>query len=231
MGPAWIADTLSGLLLVIAGYDLARLGTSVTTGRPTERDVDAFHAAMGVSMAGMLLGRLTPFDRQTWAVIFAVATVWFVLRLPWAVAGPVGERSHLAHRLALVVSSGAMVYMLLAMDGTGLMDDMSHASGSVRLPFLAALLAVALFAAAMAHAERSLVRPARRELVAVRPGTGPSEALSMVDAAAMGTDGRVAGGSVWDPRADVGRMLAPRTAAAAEVAMGLVMVYMLVTMV
>ena len=43
MGPAWLADILAVLMLVIAGYCLGRLVVWRSQRRPTDVDVDVVH--------------------------------------------------------------------------------------------------------------------------------------------------------------------------------------------
>jgi hypothetical protein len=225
IGPPWFADALAALLLVVAAYDLGRLAVATGgSGRWTERDVDAYHVAMGVSMAGMLTGGLTGFERQAWAVVFAFTTVWFALRLPWTEAVRAVERQSVGHRLAHVVSSGAMVYMMLAVPGGSMAAMASGVAGpGIRLPALAGLLAAVLLVAAAVQAERCL-HPLRH----ADPAT-----VRAPDAAVMASVGAATApstGNVPDGLASSDRFLAPRLAAATEVVMGLAMVAMLAAM-
>lgn len=222
IGPPWFADALAAVLLVIAAYDLGRLVVAAGgSGRWTERDVDGYHVAMGVSMAGMLTGSLTDFERQAWAVVFAFTTVWFALRLPWTEAVRAAERGPAGHRLVHVASSGAMVYMMLAVPGGAMAAMASGVAGpGIRLPALAGLLAVVLLAAAAVQAERCL-RPA-----APTPVPAP-EVPAMASVGAVTTPST---GGVPDCAAPADRFLAPRLAAGTEVVMGLAMVAMLAAM-
>lgn len=236
--PAWLADALAAVVLVIAAYDVGRLAMAAATGRRSERDVDAFHVAMGVSMAAMLTGNLTSFSSDAWAVLFACTTVWFALRLPWAMAVRTTGPPLLGHRLSHVVTSGAMVYMLLAVragsGGGGLTRRMAGMDvGSTKLPFLAVLLAVLLFGGAVVHADRRVLRRGRRLLA----GTGPDPRdRTDLDVSLMQA-GTTSATSLVETRQSPTRadapapFLAPRLAATCQVVMGLVMVYMLITMV
>jgi hypothetical protein len=241
-GPAWLSDVLAGGVLAIAGYSAARLLAAAAWRRASERDVDAFHLVMGVSMAGMLTGDVTAFAAKVWAVVFACSTVWFASRLPWAVTVGAGGSPSLGHHLFNVVSSGAMVYMLLAMgagSGGSLMRGMAAAGGgSAHLPFLAAVLAAVLFAGALIEANRSFRPAARRPLLtALESGPGGPPELDL----SVGTPMAMSAPNLVETRRAPNRMslvqgsppavLAPHLAAASQVAMGLVMAYMLVTMV
>jgi hypothetical protein len=226
-------------MLVIAAYSVGRLVVAATGSR-SERDVDAFHVTMGISMAGMLTGNLSAFSGDVWAVLFACATVWFVLRLPWAVAVRATGLSSAGHQLSHVVSSGAMVYMLLAAplgagDGRLVRGMAGMGTSSTSLPFLAALLAVALFAAAAVHARQGFVRQSRRPVPVLWPtresrtdlDMSPMQARTASTANLLEVKVRKAPPGISAPAP----FLAPRAAVACEVAMGLVMAYMLTTMV
>jgi hypothetical protein len=244
IGPTWFADTLAAVLLVIAVYDLGRLAVVVGGSiRRTERDVDAYHVAMGVSMAGMLTGSLTNFERQAWAVVFGFTTVWFALRLPWNDALRAAEPQPVGHRVAHVLSSGAMAYMMLAVSSSSMAAMAAGAAGTgARLPGLAALLAVMLLVATAVDADRLLLRPLRgvtaaapASAVAVTAPVGPDAATTLATEPSVGRSAVrptiEASASVADdgaPSSD--RFLAPRLAAATEVVMGLAMVIMLVAL-
>jgi len=249
IGPTWFADILAAVLLVIAVYDLGRLAVAVGgSTRRTERDVDAYHVAMGISMAGMLTGSLTDFERQAWAVVFGFTTVWFALRLPWNDALRAAESQPVGHRVAHVLSSGAMVYMMLAVSGSSMAAMAAGAAGTgARLPGLAALLAVVLLVATAVDADRLLLRPwrgvttaARAPAVAVTAPVGPatdaatslatepSAGRSLGSAVRLTMEGSTSVTDDGPPSSD--RFLAPRLAAATEVVMGLAMVIMLVAM-
>jgi hypothetical protein len=222
MGPAWLMDLLAVPMVAIAVYEVGRLSMSTASGRRSERDVDAFHLAMGVSMAGMLTNHLSPFAADAWAVVFAGLAVWFACRVPWAVAVHTNAPPSLGHRLSHVVSSLAMVYMLVAVPSgyyaTGAMRAMS--AGGDRLPALSLLLAAALLAGIVVHAAASL----RAEPWRLAADDGPAfdPPLSVGPGALATRESPVT--SVATP------LLAPRLASACQVVMGLVMVYMLLSM-
>jgi hypothetical protein len=225
IGPGLPADLLAAVMLAVAAYALGRLAVAAHAGRPSERDVDAFHVAMGISMAAMLTGRLSTFGAEAWAVVFACGTVWFALRLPWHDAVRAAEVQPVGHRLAHMVSSGAMVYMLLAMPGGSMAAMGAGAAGAARLSGLAAVLALAMVVAAAAHADRAFLHDRRRAPspapVVVAVGAGAGEA--------PGGRGLPSGAGAGGP-ARAGWFLAPRTAATAEVVMGLAMAAMLAVM-
>jgi hypothetical protein len=227
IGPPWLADTFAAVVLAVAAYALGRLvAVAVDSTRRAERDVDAYHVAMGISMAGMLTGSLTDFEREAWAVVFAFTTVWFVLRLPWTGAQRVVEQQRTGHRLVHVLSSGAMVYMMLAVPaGSMAAMSMGAAGAGVRLPALAGLLAVVLVVATAADAARLLLRPLRDGA----PVTALAPPVAVMVPAGPSTDAAPDPASQDRPRLG-DRFLAPRLAVATEVVMGVAMAVMLVAM-
>lgn len=225
MGPAWLDDLLAVVMVAVAAVEVGRLSVASATGRPSERDVDAFHLAMGVSMAGMLTGHLSPFAAQAWAVVFGGSAVWFACRVPWAVAATTNAPASVGHRLTHVGSSLAMVYMLLAVGtGTARADGAMGAmsSGGHRLPVLSVLLAVALLAGVV-HAGRPRPVVGALDPAVVDGGDNVGAAAVSGTLATATTTTRTRIGALSVP------FLAPRLASACEVAMGVVMVYMLLS--
>lgn len=199
--PAWLADGLAVAMLTVSGYCASRLIVARLTHRTTNYSVDAVHTAMGVAMAGMLTARLA--STTTWVVIFAAAAGWFGLRAAGGLigvgAGPVGVGSHVRH----VVTSGAMVLMLVAAPSaaaastpTSTTMTQMGASGAVRFSTLALLLGIFMIGYTVMVVDR-LSRP---------PTTSDGDHSSAT------------------------AILAPRTVACCQVAMNLTMGYMLVTL-
>jgi hypothetical protein len=123
---AWLSWSFAGVMILTALYHVGRLvavrqprrhtaaessaaGSSVAS---SSVDVDVTHTAMGVGMAGMLVGWLTPGASHWWALGFAVPTVWFASHAARSSLrqGPRGEPAGQHVRQAL--SSGSMVFML-----------------------------------------------------------------------------------------------------------------------
>jgi hypothetical protein len=224
MGPTWLDDALAAVMVAIAVYEIGRLSVAVATGRPSERDVDAFHLAMGMSMAAMLTGHLSPFAAEAWAVLFGGVAVWFACRVPWSVAAPTNASSSLGHRLSHVVSSGAMVFMLLAMAPSSNGAAMGAMGGAGhRLPVLAGGLAVlvviGVFTRDGRHGQRG-------------PTTHGANLEDDADTRVLGDPGGTGQTTTLEARTAEGAasFLAPRMASACEVAMGLTMAYMLLTL-
>jgi hypothetical protein len=110
-GPAWLADLVAVIMLVIAAYCLSRLVAGPVQGRPTDIDVDAAHALMGVGMAAMLVPSLSPVPAVTWAWVFAVVAVWLAWRIARAYRHGPDARIAQAHYVPHLVMSIAMIYM------------------------------------------------------------------------------------------------------------------------
>jgi hypothetical protein len=172
-----------------------------------ERDVDLVHVGMGVAMAGML-PRLNPLAGGGWTfgwtVFFAFFACWFGARTLIAVA----QSGKVGHKLAHLLASGVMLYMLDGMPGTGSMPGMAGVSAmpgmAVGSPIAASALTVLLLIALGGNAVLATGRPARGGWVLV---------------AATGSTGTGGGG--------IGLPLAPRLAVCCEIAMSVTMGYLL----
>jgi uncharacterized protein DUF5134 len=116
-GPAWLADLLAGITLVISGYCLGRLVVWRTRGRPTDVDVDLVHGAMGVGMAAMLVPSLSPVPGVTWAWAFGVAAAWLAGRIVRVYRRAGNARIAQAHYLPHLVMAVGMIYMGTASSG------------------------------------------------------------------------------------------------------------------
>jgi hypothetical protein len=200
--PSGLSDALALAMLAVAAYCAGRVVIARALRRATDYSADAVHTAMGVAMAGMLTARLA--SNTPWIVVFAVAAGWFGVRTVRALVGApvsvIGAGSHLRH----LVSSGAMVYMLLASPAaaaaspaTGSMTGMAGmttASTGVRFPTLALILVALMIGYTVVVTDRTS-----------RPRPSASEP------------------------ADV-HTLAPRSVACCQVAMNITMGYMLLTL-
>jgi hypothetical protein len=248
-GPSWLARTLAAVMIVTAAYCFSRLFVAWRSKRPTDHDVDGVHILMGVAMAGMLVPRLNPFWDSGWEVIFGAAVAWF----GWQTIR--GYRSELAaarhwvgHHLQHVVACGAMLYMFLAVapaktgsSGSGM--AMGGSAGSTTtFPTLALVLTLLLVGYVIWTADRftslAPVAALRAMTVPVRAVLAP--ALSASAASGAGTEPSVSRPTTQvtqapaDPgaaqAAQAGPPMSPRLAACCEIAMGLTMGYMLITM-
>jgi Domain of unknown function (DUF5134) len=150
-GPAWLADVLAVLMLVIAGYCLGRLIVWRARGRSTDVDVDTVHAVMGVGMAAMLVPGLSPVSNLTWAWVFAVAAGWLAWRIVTVYRQAGSARIAQAHYAPHLVMAVAMTYMGVAASGpvrSGSADGGMSVGGSgagARFPLGALVLALFMF--------------------------------------------------------------------------------------
>jgi hypothetical protein len=195
--PHWLSDGLAITMLTVAAYCASRIVLARLTRRATHYSVDAVHTAMGIAMAGMLTGRLA--STTTWVVVFALAAGWFGLRAIGVVSGTrTGSgAAHLRH----VVTSGAMVYMLVAAPTTAAATTPATTTmtqmgtgGAARFPTLALVFGIFMIGYTIMVTDR-LSRPTAEQ----QAGDDPS-------------------------------ILAPRTVACCQVAMNITMSYMLVTL-
>jgi Domain of unknown function (DUF5134) len=249
-GPSWLANTLAAVMIATAIYCFSRLVAARRENRPTDHDVDGVHILMGVAMAGMLVPRLNPFWDSGWEVIFGAATAWFGWQ---TISGyrnelAVGKR-WVAHHLQHVVACGAMLYMFLAVapsraPGSGSGMAMGGSAGSATtFPTLALVLTLALVGYVIWTADRFTSLPA---VSALRASTAPvgavvasvtpvlaSSSASAADAeppAGAATTQETHPGATRSAQAQVRPPMSPRLAACCEIAMGLTMGYMLITM-
>jgi hypothetical protein len=250
-GPAWLAQTLAAVMIVTAAYCFSRLVMAWRSQRRTDYDVDGVHILMGVAMAGMLVPRLNPFWDSGWEVIFGAAVAWFGWQ---TIRGHRGElaagRRWVAHHLQHVVACGAMLYMFLAIapmktgsSGSGM--SMGGSAGSTTtFPTLALVLTLLLVGYVIWTADgfTSLARVAALRAMTV-PVAAPAPVAPAVSASAAsgaGTEpsaGRPATQVTQAPAdpdaaqsAQARPPMSPRLAACCEIAMGLTMGYMLITM-
>jgi hypothetical protein len=215
IGPSWLARAFAVVMLVTAAYCVARLIYARARQRPTDHVVDTFHIVMGVAMAVMLVPSLGTFSARLGFVVFGAATAWFVTTMIRSLRKgqpAAGHSGHLGHALASV----AMVYMFWAMPagapygapggtpraGSMSMPGMAHATASEQLPALGLVLGLGL----LGYAWATTLRLAGLSTAATGSGSG---------------SGTLSCG--YGPR-----FLAPRLAACCEVAMAVVMAYLLI---
>lgn len=191
-------------MLMVAAYCASRLMLARRRHRRTTYSVDATHAAMGIAMAAMLTSHIT--SPTGWVVLFSATAAWFAVRAAASVRD-IGARtatapSHLRH----VLTSLAMVYMLVAAPtaasaATPAAATMTAATtGQVHGPVLALLLGVVMVGYAVLVMDRMSGRA---------PVADPTSGASLTA---------------------VTPVLAPRFLACCQVAMNLTMGYMLVMM-
>jgi hypothetical protein len=200
LAPGWLTNGLAVAMLAVAAYCASRLVVARLTHRTTHYSLDIVHTVMGIAMAGMLtahLGSTTP-----WIVVFVAAAGWFGLRATGSLFGArrtsIAPGSYVRH----LVTSGAMVYMLVATPAVAVASTpgttmMSGAAGAGRFPTLALLLGLFMVGYTVMLIDRW------------------SRTKSDTDA--------IAG-------SDAAPILAPGTVACCQVAMNITMGYMLVVL-
>jgi Domain of unknown function (DUF5134) len=211
---------------------------------------------MGVAMAGMLVPRLNPFGAGGWEVIFGVAAAWFggqairqyLRRQRAGRHGADGPTQHL-HYLYHLLASGVMLYMLgyaagapgAPMAGPSMVGMPGTPGAAAGLPSLTLGLALALFAGVIWAVDRLLTWSAPAAGLgagnpAASPGIGnPAAGLGAGNPAAGPGIGNPAAtpeatAATGNPAAQARPPMSPRLAACCEIAMGLTMSYMLITM-
>lgn len=139
--PAWLMLGLAVVTLSTAAYCAGRLGYALARRRPTEHAVDAYHVAMGVAMAGMLVPSWQAVPNRAGLLLFGAAAAWFAATLisGWRRHGGSASAAHAGH----VLGGAAMAYMFWSMgsaDGMS-MPGMEH---SEQLPAVGVVLAFGL---------------------------------------------------------------------------------------
>jgi hypothetical protein len=266
MIPSWILDVFAAIMLVVAAVSAGRLVAARQWQRGTRRaalaDIDVAHLLMAIAMAGMLTASLQTLPNGVWSVIFAVMTAWFGYRVVRdaqvsgvrALAG--GHCApHLAH-------AGAMLYMFMAFTapaahGSGGMDGGMSGMGTLQLPLLAFLFALALIGYSIwdldqlsgpgARGHYSLAVAAVTSTSPVLAGVGAtaaeagaaagpgaagvSEAAAIVAAEPVAGPAQTAQVPPASGPADGTGVLAPWVATGCRIAMGITMALMLLIMI
>ena len=263
MIPSWILDIFAAIMLVVAAVSAARVVAARPWRRGTRRaalaDVDLAHLLMAIAMAGQLVSGLQTLPNGAWEVIFAVMTAWFAYRVVRdlqisgvrALAG-----GHCAPHL---IHAGVMLYMFAAVSaptahgsgGMGGMGGGTSGMGTLSLPFLAFLFALALVGytvwdldqlsgpGATGHYSVAATRmaPTGPVLAGVGAAGGPggtapvavAEPVSPAVVAATAEEAPVVPPA--SAPADGTGVLAPWVATSCRIAMGVTMAFMLVIMI
>lgn len=171
-------------MLVEAAYSLVLWVLAEVTHRPSGRDVDVSHFAMGLSMAGMFIAQWAFGPPAVWEIIFSVLLAWFLVRSFQSVQQ---YGLHLPHFMIHAVMSVAMLLMYLfpmAESGGRAVGSMSSASGVSRAdPGLSFLLALVLLTSAVftlaspnkGASHHGTHNPAYLTSAVGRPGTSRSQ--------------------------------------------------------
>ena len=156
MIPSWILDIFAAIMLVVAAVSAGRLVAARPWQRGARRaalaDIDVAHLLMAIAMAGTLVSGLRTLPGGAWEVVFGVMTAWFAYRV--VLDAQVSGVRALAggHCAPHLIHAGAMLYMFVAVSapaahGSGGMGGMGggmSGMGTLELPFLAFLFALAL---------------------------------------------------------------------------------------
>jgi hypothetical protein len=222
-GPSWLAASLAGLMLVIAGTCAVRLAIWWLRGRGTEPDADGLHVVMGVAMAGMLEPRLSPLPDAVWRVVFVGAAAWFGWQAArtWSRRRP--GRWRCAHPVPHAVECGAMLYMLLPARSAGRAAEMAMpgmtGAAATGNPALALVLALFMLGYILWTTDHLA---ALSRFSAVEAGQRQPAGAGVV---------RLSGAAGSALAGSAGQALAPRLAACSKIAMSIAMGYMLLMMV
>jgi hypothetical protein len=237
--PAWLADVLAAVVLVVAAFSAARLVAARGRRRRGEVDADGMHVLMGVAMAGMFVPRLATLPDAAWGAVFGVGAAWFAGRA-WRDRGgrdPLAGR-WCAYPVPHLVDCVAMVYVLWAVPAllaggpAGAGSAMGAMGGGVRWPVVGLGLAagvcgyvVWLLDRLPALAAVSAVSPAGAfGPAATGPGPAPGGgAFHDRDRFSAGPSGKSVPIMSAAPA-----LLAPRAATCCKIAMGVAMGVMLI---
>jgi Domain of unknown function (DUF5134) len=224
-GPGWLTVAAAVLMLLISACCTARLVIWRLGGRAADPEADVLHVLMGVAMAGMLEPQIIPVPATLVRPVFAAGAAWFALRAGRlhtrrSATGPgraerASERPaalRCSHPVPHAVECAAMLYMLLpsrpADSGPAMaMPGMISSAGVPPNPAAAFVLALFMLGYVLWTTDQlATLQRARAAGPALSAATGPSDAATGLAPAA----------------------LAPRFAACAKIAMGIVMGYMLI---
>ena len=228
--PAWLADILAAVVLVVAAFSAVRLlaGRGGRRRRRGEVDADGMHLLMGVAMAGMFVPRLATLPDAAWGAVFGAGAVWFAGRA-WRDRG---GRDPLAGRWCAypgphLVDCLAMVYVLWAVPAMlargqrasgGATGGMGGAASGVRWPVIGLILAVAVCGYVVWLLDRLPAAPSIARLETAPEGG--SHDRSRFSAGFSGQSVAIMSGAP--------ALLAPRAATCCKIAMGVAMGVMLI---
>lgn len=141
--PAGLYYLVAGLVLAVAAYSALLVVVSLGRRRPG-LDVEVSHLAMGLAMAGMLVGALAFGPAVAWELVFGASLLWFLGRA-WASLRRFGI--HLPHSAVHALMSLAMLLMFFTASGSAT-RGLRGSGLSLPLAFLLLASAVSTLAAA-----------------------------------------------------------------------------------
>jgi hypothetical protein len=219
-----LSDLLAAGMLAVAVYCAGRLLFSLAARRATDRDADAVHTVMGVSMAGMLAPSLDAVPTGVWVVVFSASSLWFGWRAASGADREAEGRPLIGQHVPHLLMSAAMVYVLIVAEWAGSMSGPGMAAMSaVRWPLLTVALAVLLLGDGVITFSRNLRQMAPQPAQEGSSGWPTGESGS----------GRVGPGAVkvrLDAPAAMPRLLAPRAVMVCQLVMSVAMGYMLLSL-
>jgi hypothetical protein len=222
-------STFAAIVLVIAGYGLARVLAAVWWRMAIDRRTGLTHFVMGLGMAGMLVDGLDPFPDSFWIAVFAIVTVLYAVVLVRRYRGLsiLDDRSR--HDVPHFVESLAMLYMYTAIP-PGHTEMVMPAEGSARWPAVAFVFALLIFGHAVWTA--IALTPLVLEPVVAPEGPAPEPAevapgLNTVDGGAVATEVSRRSAVATMPMPGRWGLGGPYLSEFCEIAMGVVMSYTL----
>ena len=78
--PVWLSTLLSILMIALAGYAMWRLLIARAWNRTVDYETDALQLFAGIATAGLISNWARTLPRGAWAVVFAVAGLYFAVR-------------------------------------------------------------------------------------------------------------------------------------------------------
>ncbi len=195
-------------MLGMAVLSLANLTAGALRRRAVAWDAELLHLGMGVSMAGMLDGRLTVVPPAAWLVLFGLGGTWFAWRFVSTARAHL-TRHLVGHGVVHVGGCAAMVYMLLIVPPSPNMPAMANlicgsrmlgmpttesGSGTSLWTFVALTLGLALLIGAACLPRRWLPRrgAGRTSGWVVTVRSGPAAALKAFTGAPLAVGAQIA---------------------------------------
>ena len=117
--PAWILGIFAAVMLLVAEVSAGQLviARAWTRRGGTDADIAVSQLLMGIAMAGILVPGLSTLPNAVWEVVFAVMTAWFAWCLWRESRGRGGAAVAHGHYAPHLVHSAAMLYVFAALAG------------------------------------------------------------------------------------------------------------------
>ncbi len=122
-GPVWLAAILGVVMLGAAAASVARIVIAGRSSRVSDYGIDGHNVLMGVSMAGMLIPGLFIVtagpSTVIWLIVWLLLALWFAITVIQDVIDRRPGHRFTGHHVPHLVMAGAMAYMLAVMNSTG----------------------------------------------------------------------------------------------------------------